>query len=348
MNIMVAELAAQELRERHARLVRQQDAGLSRAEQASRLGVTEVELVAAHCGVRATALQGPVARVLAALPAVGVLRARTGNAGCVHECQARFGRLAAGEHGDIVSGDGVELRLEPSALASCYAVSEGPELSLQFFDRAGATVHQMFMTGDSDLLAYRALVREFARGTREMPLVMPSTAAAPGPVVSDQEALRAAWTDMRSADDLAPLLRRFGISRLAALQALSPELAQEVDDCAVTHMLKVASATHLPIRCMVPGRGVTQHHAGPVARLARAGSWFKVCDPDFSLQLNTDQLSSVWVVCLPSPHCCELSLEAYGRHGELLLQCSGGEAGAAEPLAWRELMRGFCREPLHC
>ena len=28
--------------------------------------------------------------------------------------------------------------------------------SLQFFDRAGATVHQMFMTGDSDLLAYRA------------------------------------------------------------------------------------------------------------------------------------------------------------------------------------------------
>lgn len=346
MNTMVTILAAEELRERHAALLRG-NPGLAMRECARQLGVREVELVAAECGVQATELPLAPARLLPLLATLGEVRVVTGNGGCEQERSGRYAVTEVVGSVALVRGAEIDLLLFLSHWGSCYAVSENGRHSLRCFDKSGDAVHVIRITERSDLPAYQDLVRLHGRRRGQMPSVQPLRLLPDAAVVRDPEALRRHWLGLRHPDEFQGMLRRLRVSRLAALQAATPDLAQEVDLCAITHALKIAAGTQMPVQCRVGNRAVMQVHTGPVARVRRQGAWFGICDERHALQLNTETVDSVWVVNKPSPEGWVSVLEAYAGGGEPIVQIAAGRGpGESEPPAWRELMRGLCAEPL--
>lgn len=334
MNTMVTILAAEELRERYASLLRTSP-GLVMRECARQLGVREVELVAAECGVQSTELPLAPARLLPMLATLGEVRAVTGNGWCQQERVGHYSETEVVGSIALVRGTDIDLSLFLSHWGSCFAVSEQGVHSLRCFDKSGTATHEVRLTANSDLAAYHDLVRLHGRRRWQMPSVFPTRASSEAAVVRDPEVLRRQWLSLRHPDEFQSMLRRLRISRLAALQAVTPDLAQEVDLCAITHALKIASGTRMPIQCRVGNRAVMQIHAGPVARVQRSGAWFGISDERHALQLNTESVDSVWVTLL----------EAYGEGGEPIVQIAADRRpGQSEPPAWHQLMRGLCGE----
>ena len=99
---------------------------------------------------------------------------------------------------------------------------------------------------------------------------------------------------MKDTHEFFPLLRKFKITRLAALAAAGEDLAQQVPADAVERALESAAASGLSIMCFVGNRGMIQIHTGPVRQLRRTGPWYNVLDPKFNLHLDTTAIASSW------------------------------------------------------
>jgi len=165
-------------------------------------------------------------------------------------------------------------------------------------------------------------------------------------IFSGLAALRAHWLALQDTHDFFLMLRQFQVSRLGALRAAGDDLAQQVEADAVEKMLTQAAATQLPIMCFVANRGIVQIHTGPVKKLLRTGPWFNVLDESFNLHLNTEAVTSSWVVSKPTVDGWVTSLELYNADGELIVQFFGArKPGQAELSAWRELLLSLCPQP---
>ena len=152
---------------------------------------------------------------------------------------------------------------------------------------------------------------------------------------------------MQDTHEFFPLLRKFKISRQAALQAAGTDLAQPVEVDTAERMLQAAAQSGLSIMCFVGNPGMIQIHTGPVAKLLRTGPWFNVLDPRFNLHLNTDAIDAAWVVSKPTSDGWVTSLEAYAANGDLIVQFFGErKPGKPEITAWRDLLSSLCAEPL--
>lgn len=344
MNTMVTLLAAEELRERHGRLLRSGMA-TSLRDGAARLGVTEVELVAAQCGLRSVELALKPARLLPLLATLGEVRVVTGSHGCVQESTGRYAPVDVRGNVACVQGGELDLRLFLSHWGSCHAVSERGEDSLRCYDRGGRLMHAIHLTAASCRDSYETLLRQHARKRWQMPCVEPLRAPLAA-VVRDQEALRRQWLALSDAGEFGGLLQRLRVPRLSALQAASPELAQEVGVCAIMHALKIAAATQLPVRSRVCNRGAVQTRAGVLTRAGRTGRWLGAQDARHVLEMDAAAIDSVWVVALPSASGWRLDLEAYAGNGDLVVQLGSEGRGAADPGTWQQLLRGLCDEPL--
>ena len=153
---------------------------------------------------------------------------------------------------------------------------------------------------------------------------------------------------MKDTHEFFPLLRKFKITRLAALAAAGEDLAQQVPADAVERALESAAASGLSIMCFVGNRGMIQIHTGPVRQLRRTGPWYNVLDPKFNLHLDTTAIASSWVVNKPTSDGWVTSLELYAANGDLIAQFFGErKPGKPELPGWRELMSGCapCRWP---
>jgi len=345
MNTMVTLLAAEELRERHDRLGRE-GAATSLADSALRLGVTEVELVAAQCGVRSAELSLKPARLLPLLSSLGEVRMVTGNGACAQENIGRYRPVEVRGNVATMRADRLDICFFLSHWGSCHAVHEQGDDSLRCYDRAGRLTHAVHLTAGSRRDAYDALVHQHVRKRWQMPCVEPARLSSTG-VIRDTEALRQQWLSQRDADEFQLMLQRLRAPRLAALQAASPDLAQEVGACAITHALKIAAGAQLPLQCRVINRAVVQTHGGVPARLRRRGDWFSAEDEGHVFSVNTPAVDSAWVVAVPVAGGWRLDLEAYDRTGEMALRLSGMARGDhADSGAWTQLLRGLCDEPL--
>ncbi|WP_459616574.1 hemin-degrading factor [Bordetella sp. 2513F-2] len=340
-----AELAAR-LRARHDELVASQPGGRAR-NLAQALGVSEAQWVAAQCGgLKATALHGTPQEIFRGLGALGAVMALTRNDWCVHERHGRYEDIQAEGPVGLVLGPDIDLRVFFGHWHSAWAVEQDGRHSLQFFDAAGVAVHKVYRTDATDAAAYDALVTRHA-GDPYWPAAEAYPPDDAAQAVEDPAAWRAAWLTMEDTHEFFPLLRKFGISRLAALHAAGPDLAQPVERDVAERMLQAAAQTALPIMCFVGNRGMIQIHTGPVHALRRTGPWFNVLDPKFNLHLNTEAIASAWVVSKPTRDGWVTSLELYAGTGELIVQFFGArKPGRPELPAWRELLAGFCSRPL--
>ena len=164
---------------------------------------------------------------------------------------------------------------------------------------------------------------------------------------SSPEQVRAAWLALKDTHDFFPMLRTLGVSRLQALAAAGPDLAQAVPADAVERVLTGAAQSELPIMCFVANPGMVQIHVGPVQQLRRTGDWYNVLDENFNLHLNTAAVASTWVVNKPTTDGWVRSLELYDASGEQIVQFFGRrKEGQTELADWRALLDELCTEPL--
>lgn len=321
--------------------------GLRARNMAQELGVSEAEWVAAECGgLIATPLVGEPQAIFREFGTLGEVMALTRNDWCVHERHGIYENIQANGPVGLVLGPDIDLRVFFSNWHSAWAVEQEGRHSLQFFDKEGVAVHKVYRTQATDVLAYDALVARFA-GEPVWPETQAYAAATDADQAEDSDALRTAWLAMQDTHEFFPMLRKFKVSRLAALAAAGEDLAQQVDNEVVEKMLESAAQSTLPIMCFVGNRGMIQIHTGPVQTLRRTGQWFNVLDPKFNLHLDTTAIASSWIVNKPTSDGWVTSLELYSSTGDLIAQFFGErKPGKPELPAWRSLMTSLCRLPL--
>lgn len=314
-------------------------------DAASRLGVSEAELVATRIGAGVERLRGPWPEIIAAIGSLGPVMALTRNDLVVHERHGTYGELSVEGHVGLILGEDIDLRIFFGPWAHGFAVSEetkaGPRRSLQFFGASGLAVHKIYATDATDMAAFDALIAHFRHEDQSPGIaVRPAKAkAAPLPDAEiDAMALRAAWAALQDTHDFFPLLRKHKVAREQAFRLAGRDFAVPVANDAARRMLQAAAESKLPIMVFVGNPGMIQIHTGPVEKLVATGPWFNVLDPLFNLHLREDGIAASWLVRKPSADGTVTSLELFDAEGELIVSFFGKrKPGQPELPEWRTL-----------
>ncbi|MBX3598368.1 MAG: hemin-degrading factor [Rhizobiaceae bacterium] len=331
------------------RKARQENPKLRERDLAQNLGISEGELVAAHCGEGVTRIRPQVVEILRGLEAVGEVMALTRNESAVHEKIGVFEKVVPGDHAVLTLGEHIDQRIFPNVWKHGFAVEkrDGDEVrrSLQFFDSAGEAVHKVHLRPASDLKAYEALVAAHVSDDQAQGLHV--EAVAPETVEESQasaEELRDKWSKMTDVHQFFGLLRSLKLSRRQAMRMVGQDFAWSLDPQAVGAMMEGAAASGQPIMCFVGNRGCIQIHTGPISSIKTMGPWLNILDETFHLHLRTDHIREVWGVRKPTKDGHVTSVEAYDAQGQMIIQFFGKRhEGEGEREDWRGLVAGLPR-----
>ena len=320
---------------------------------AASLGITEADLVAAHCGEGVRRVEPRVNDLLTGLEAVGEVMALTRNESAVHEKIGIYDKVVTGDNNALVLGEQIDLRIFPKAWAHGFAVEkrDGDEIrrSLQFFDARGEAVHKVHLRPISNLYAYQKLVASLETVDQQpsVALVEDDAAEAPeaAPSVSADD-LRDRWSKLTDVHQFFGMLRTLKLDRQQAIRMVGQDYAWQLDTDAVAAMFNHVARDGLPIMCFVGSRGCVQIHSGPVRSIKPMGPWLNVLDETFHLHLRVDHIREVWAVRKPTREGHVTSLEAYGADGNLIIQFFGQRhEGEVERADWRFLAENLPRLP---
>lgn len=335
------------------RLARTANPKMRERDLATQLGISEAELVAAHCGEGVLRIEPRVNNVLTGLEAVGEVMALTRNDSAVHEKIGVYDKVVTGDHTAMVLGEDIDLRIFPKVWAHGFAVEkrDGGEVrhSLQFFDAQGDAVHKVHLRPSSNLYAFQKLVAALESGNQS-PAV--EIAIADEPAMPETEAegsveeLRSRWSRMTDTHQFFGMLKALKLSRQKALHMVGADYAWRLDDGVVAPMFRHAAEGEIPIMCFVGNRGCIQIHSGPVKTITPMGPWINVLDETFHLHLRLDHIDEVWAVRKPTKDGHVTSIEAYNAAGDMIIQFFGKRhEGHSELEAWRFLAENLPRIP---
>ncbi|TJX77893.1 MAG: hemin-degrading factor [Mesorhizobium sp.] len=321
---------------------------------AGQLGISEAELVAAHCGDDVIRIEPRVNDLLTGLEAVGEVMALTRNESAVHEKIGVYDKVVTGNHNAMVLGENIDLRIFPKVWAHGFAVEkrDGDDIrrSLQFFDAAGEAVHKVHLRPASSLYAYQKLVASLESPNQE------PTIEISGPVLDEEneagtstaslDDLRDRWSRLTDVHQFFGMLKTLKLSRRQAVRMVGQDYAWVLDNDAVRAMFHHAAESEMPIMCFVGNRGCIQIHSGPVKSIKPMGPWINVLDETFHLHLRTDHIHEVWAVRKPTRDGHVTSLEVYAANGDMIIQFFGKRhEGESERDDWRFLAEHLPRIP---
>jgi putative hemin transport protein len=334
------------------RIARAENPKMRERDLAAQLGITEAELVAAHCGDGVQRMEPRVNDLLLGLETVGEVMALTRNESAVHEKIGIYDKVHPGDHSAIVLGADIDLRIFPKVWAHGFAVEkrdgDGIRHSLQFFDEAGDAVHKVHLRPASNLYAYQKLVADLASRDQS------PTVALKGIVESRPDAteagsaddLRDRWSRMTDTHQFFGMLKKLKLSRHQAVRMIGHDYAWQLADESLAALFNHAAAGGLPIMCFVGNRGCIQIHSGPVANIKTMGPWINVLDETFHLHLRMDHVRELWAVRKPTKDGHVTSIEAYDANSEMIIQFFGKRhEGEAERDDWRFLAENLPRFP---
>jgi putative hemin transport protein len=305
-------------------------------------GITEADLVAAHVGHWATAIDAIPDRLMPQVQMLGDVMALTRNESCVHERVGTYEDYHAGSHAQMVLGSEIDLRIFPSHWVHAFAVQEqgedGVKRSLQVFDAAGDAVHKVHLKPASDIAAFDRLV-EALRLPVESDRLELGARAAPEAVRSDSSrtgVLRAEWDKMTDTHQFLKLVRKLKMNRLGAYRVAGEPYVRALAPEAVTLALRGAAEQAVPVMIFVGNAGCIQIHGGTIEKIVPMGPWINVMDPRFNLHLRADHIAEVWCVTKPTQRGPAISVEAFDASGGLILQIFGYRKDV-DPAAWEAL-----------
>lgn len=303
-------------------------------DAATRLGVSELELLACDAGRKITWLSPNFDEILHLLPTVGRCMALTRNEHAVSEVKGTYGGVELGPHAGQVIGEHIDLRVFLGRWRYGVAVREpggkpggndgAPERhSLHVFDDHGTAIHKIYLERDGALDRWETLVERYrapAPPALELTAVPAARPAGPLPDEANREAFRASWAAMTDTHELFGLLRTHGLSRTQALELVAPKWARRVTNGALGQLLERAAAEQRRIMTFIGNLGCIQIFSGTVTRIVRSGPWINVMDPGHNLHLREDHIAQSWVVHKPTRHGLVGSLELYNAAGDTIAQ----------------------------
>lgn len=338
------------------RIARSDNPKMRERDLAAQLGISEAELVAAHCGDGVVRIEPNANDLLTGLEAVGEVMALTRNESAVHEKIGVYDKVVAGEHNAMALGKDIDLRIFPKIWAHGFAVEKRDgdmiKRSLQFFDKAGDAVHKVHLRPASNVDAYEKLVAKLISGNQDSTVAIDNSGAVSGSELKTQDAdvdvaeLQDRWSKLTDVHQFFGMLHALKLDRRQALRMVGAEYACKLEDGAVVSMMHKAAADALPIMCFVGNRGCIQIHSGPITNVKPMGPWLNVMDETFHLHLRVDHIVEAWLVRKPTKDGHVTSLEAYGAAGKLIIQFFGQRhEGEVEREDWRALAEALPRTP---
>lgn len=319
-------------------------------DQATRLGISEAELISLGIGADVIRLGGDFKTLLKDVKQMGSVMALTRNDHVVHERKGVYDNLTfySGAHnmGVAVNPD-IDLRLFMNEWVYCLAVimrrGEAGDLhGLQFFNARGEAVHKIYATPKSELAGWAAIVEKYR--VEQEPIVLedrsrPAAQAETPDEEIDVEAFQQAWLDLKDTHQFFGMLRKFGLTRTQALRLAPEGLVTQVDKLSVEFVLNMAAERKVPIMCFVHSSGCVQIHSGPVKNLKWMGDWFNVLDPKFNLHLDTTAIATAYVVRKPTDDGIVTSLELFTEDGEMITYFFGArKPGKPELTEWTGIL----------
>jgi len=318
---------------------------------ADRMGVSEAELVATGCGEHVMRLNGGWSSLMGELEALGEVMALTRNDAAVHEKTGvyRNVKFTDAHNMGLVLDDDIDLRLFMDHWHLGFAVEtpwegakDGLRRSLQFFDRDGTAVHKVFLTRNSDVDAYEALVQKYRHDDQStaqtVEAVDDAEEARPDEEI-DVDGFLQGWGDLKDTHDFFPLLREYDVTRTQALRLGEGAFTRRVPATALRETLEEAAERETPIMVFVGSRGCLQIHTGPVHALKATPPWFNVLDPGFQLHLNEDAIDQAWMVRKPTRDGDVHSLELLDEEGGIIARLFGKRKPGHEELTdWRDVL----------
>lgn len=340
------ETTIQNLKEQYAQL-KAENANLRIRDAASKLGVSEVELLVLECGGNVTRLRPEFKEIMGEVESLGYVMALTRNEEVVHE---RKGTYLNGDfsspHASLFVGKDIDLRIFFGPWKSAFAVEATTgtttRKSLQFFDKRGNAIHKIFLQPESSVEAFEAIVAKYKADNQEQIEEVSREQKAPEVELPDSEidaeGFKAAWLALQDTHDFFMMLRKFKVTRTQALRlAPSLEHAQKVDHLALRRTLNEVSAKQVPIMVFVGNDGMIQIHSGEVTKIMDYGTWINVMDPMFNLHLNEAGIAESWIVRKPTADGIVTSLEIFNEKKELICTLFGArKPGIPELESWRE------------
>ncbi|MBE1206676.1 hemin-degrading factor [Aminobacter carboxidus] len=315
---------------------------------ASQLGISEAELVAAHCGEGVVRIEPRVNDLLAGIEAVGEVMALTRNESAVHEKIGVYDKVVPGAQAAMVLGEQIDLRIFPRAWVHGFAVEkrDGDEIrrSLQFFDAAGMAVHKIHLRPASNLYAYQKLVEQLISDNQD-----PSIVTVPSVVKSQVEEtstgveeLRERWSKLTDTHEFFGMLKSLKLGRQQAMRMVGQDYAWRLEKDALPAVFDRAAESGQLIMCFVGNHGCIQIHSGSVKNIKPMGPWLNVMDETFHLHLRTDHVQELWAVRKPTKDGHVTSVEAYDANGEMIIQFFGKrKEGHDERADWRGLVEAL-------
>lgn len=319
---------------------------LRSSDAASKLGVSEGELIASLCGTRALRLRNMPSDLMRDVASLGPVTAVTRNTHCVHEKTGPYRNISVEGTTGLVLGKEIDLRLFLRQWQHAFVVFEmsdcAPRRSLQFFDAQGCVVHKIFQHSASDTDAFDRFVERW-RSEDQTPhmaiAVAPEKQQERADAEIDQGELRAAWLALEDTHDFFGLLQRFGAGRQQALRLGGEDLARPLDGQVVERLFQAAKDSALPLMVFVGNSGCIQIHTGPINALTAIGPWLNAAGENFRLHLRQDMIAAAYAVRKPTKDGDIHSLELFDAGGFCFAQIFGArKPGKPELAGWRNLI----------
>lgn len=308
---------------------------------AALMGIGEAQLCEARVGQDAQALKADFPALLAALFAVGETKSITRNEYAVHEQVGKYENLHLGEHaGLILNPRALDQRLFLNQWHSAFFLREqsahGERQSIQIFDRHADAVLKIYVTDNTDIAAWDALIAGFV--VERAATVDPQPASAPQySRTVDASKVEAEWREMTDVHQFFGLLKRHNLSRPQAFHAVPDDLARQVSNDSLAQLLDAAQQDGNEIMIFIGNRGCTQIFTGAVQKLMPMENWINIFNPTFTLHLMADRISESWVTRKPSGDGFVTSLELFAADGTQIAQLYGQRSeGTPEQARWRE------------
>lgn len=312
-------------------------------EAATRLNVSEMELLALGCGDNVVRLRSDdFPALIGLLPDMGPIMALTRNESAVHERKGAFGNVSIYGAMGVVLNKEIDLRLFMNHWAHGFIETKdtgtGPLTSLQFFDHEGGAVHKVYMTENARQPAFDHIRRHWAGPDQSRTATVTKYRQTQDTVDKsgvDARAFAADWRALKDVHHFFAMLKRHKIARTDALRLIGEEFACRLHPSAAWELLQKVAGTGFSIMVFVGNRGCIQIHTGPVKTVRRADQWANVLDPMFNLHLREDLVAEAWLVRKPTKDGPVHSLELYDASGQVIAQFfSERHEGEIESTDW--------------
>lgn len=317
-------------------------------EAATKLGVSEAELLATGIGENVIRLSDNFEAQFMEFPKLGRVMSLTRSEGCVLEHKGPFQKIELHQAGPskiaTVIGP-IEQRVFFSGWKFGFAVTtetpRGAMKSLQYFDKEGEAVLKIYLQDDSKTEVYEELVKIYAASNQDVELELE---AFPTPEYTTREGLdfegfRSDWENMKDTHDFFGMLRKYKLNRLDAVKWIDDKWAYPVDRLSARTVVEKAAETQLPIMIFAGNKGNIQIHQGKVRTVRQMGDWLNVLDPDFNMHLNENVVDSAFVVHKNTEDGLVSALELFDKKGEMVAQFFGlRKPGIPQKPEWKNLL----------